>query len=68
MPHQQRNVLGALPQRRHANRKNIQPVKQILAEFLFIDHRPEVAIGGRDQTRIAANGAGSAQAFKLAFL
>src|SRR5580692_43680 len=35
MPHQQRDILSPLPQRRQHQRKNINPVKQILPEFLL---------------------------------
>ena len=39
VPHEERNVLRALPQRRDMNRKHVQPVKEIGPELLRLDQR-----------------------------
>src|SRR5207244_8352100 len=47
---------------------NIQPVKQVFAKFLLLDHLPQVAIGRCNQACIGSQGARASQAFELPFL
>ena len=48
------NIFGSFAQRRNTDGKHVQTVEQILAELLLIDHRRKIAIGRRDQPRVAA--------------
>ena len=68
MPHQQRDVLPPLAQRRHAHGKDMQAIEEIGAELLRLDHGREIAVGRGDQARIRAQGAGATQPFELALL
>src|SRR5437667_10850290 len=68
MIYQQWNVFRAFPQGWNVNRKNIQAVKQIFANFLLLNHLPQIAIGGCDQACIGSQGARASQAFELPFL
>ena len=65
MPHQQRDVLQALAQRRHAHGKDIEAIEEIGAERLRLDQSREIAVGRRDQPRLRAQGAGAAQPLEL---
>src|SRR5438874_605576 len=64
----QRDVLASLAQRRHVNRENVQPVEEVLPEFLLPDERRQVAVRGRDEPRVRAKRAGAAQPLELALL
>src|SRR5579871_3163713 len=45
------NVLQAVAERRHLNRRPPrQPIEQVLLKLLVLHHRPEVAVGRRDHT------------------
>src|ERR1700734_4165158 len=46
VPGQMRNVLGPVAQRRNGDRKDAQPVKEIVPECSFIDHLSEIAMCG----------------------
>src|SRR5437762_7636689 len=68
MIYQQWDVFRAFPQGWHVNRKNIQPVKQVVAKFPLLNHLSEFAIGGCDQACIGSQGARASQPFELPFL
>ena len=68
MIYQQWNVFRTFPQGWNVNRKNIQPVKQVFAKFLLLNHLSEFAIGGCDQACIGSQRARASQAFELPFL
>ncbi len=66
--YQEWDIFRVLAQRGNMDGKYIQPVEKIGAERLIVDHRAEVAMGGRNETRIAVQGSRAAQAFELALL
>ena len=68
MIYQQWNVFRAFPQGWNVNRKNIQPVKQIFAKFLLLNHLSEVAIGGCDQAGIGVNSPCASQPLEFSLL
>src|SRR5262245_23600488 len=68
MPHQQRDILRPLAQRRHLYGKDMQAIEEIGAELLRLHHSREIAVGRGDQPRLRAQGAGAAQPLELALL
>src|SRR4029077_16648908 len=68
MIYQQWDVFRTFPQGWNVNRKNIQPVKQVFAKFLLLNHLSEVAIGRCDQACIGSERACASQTFELPFL
>ena len=68
MLHQQRNVFPPLPQRRHSNRKHVQPVVQIAAKLLLAHLIHQFAIGRRNQTKIHFQRLNSAQPLEFRIL
>jgi len=68
MTHQDGNVGNAVTQRRRKNRKDLEAIKEVAAEFLFRDHFGQIAIGGGDETHVDEDGARAAQALNLALL
>jgi hypothetical protein len=68
MAHQDGNVGGAVAQRRRKDRKNLEAVKEVAAEFLFRDHFGQIAIGGGDEAHVDGDGPRAAQALDLALL
>src|SRR5207245_5624402 len=66
--HQQGNVFATLSQRRDADRKHIQTVKQIAAKFTIRDHLLQVSVGRSDKPNIDASRVRAAQAFEFALL
>src|SRR5882762_3640126 len=65
---QQRNILAAFAKRRKLNRKNVEAVEKIAAEFAFGVQTAKIGVGGGDHANVHANGAGGAQAFEFMFL
>src|SRR5205814_2928114 len=55
MPHECRNILGALAQRRQADRHDIESIKQILPEQSLPDRLSKVSVGGRNDPHIRAD-------------
>ena len=53
--YEQWNVLTPVPKRRNLDGKNIQPVEQIFAKLIVLNHCCEVAVRSRDQTYINVN-------------
>src|SRR5208337_1616853 len=68
MLHQQRDVLSPFAQCGNPDWEDIQPVKEIGTEFLFLNQSAEISIGGSDQARVRREGARTSQAFELALL
>ena len=66
--HQQRDVLPALAQGRHAKWENVQPVEKIAAELALRHQFAEVAIGSSKQSNIHLDSVIAAQAFELLVL
>ena len=52
MPHQIRDVLGPLAQRRHRDREHVQAVEQVLAEAAALHVGDQVAVGRRDDAHV----------------
>ena len=50
------NILGALAQRRHRNRKHVQAVEQVLAEASGLHVGDQVAVGGGDDAHVDLDG------------
>src|SRR6202021_1692856 len=65
---QQWDVLASLTKWWYLNRKNIEPVKQILAELIVADHHRQISMGRRDKANIDMNGLVAAQPLEFLFL
>ena len=65
---QQRNILAALAQARHANGNDVQAIVEVLAERAFGDLPVEIAVGGGDDADVNWNFAGAAHRTDGAFL
>ena len=50
------------------DREDVQPVEQVRPELLLLDELAEIAVGRRDQPRVAAQRARAAQPLELALL
>ena len=66
--HQHRNVLFPLPQRGHLERKDVQPVKEILAESPSGRSIDQIAVRGSDDANVDVNGLSSPNALQFPFL
>src|SRR5450756_2754588 len=62
------NVLDALAQRRHRNRKHVQAVEQVLAEASGFHVGDQVAVGGGDDAHVDLYILACADRLDLAFL
>ena len=65
---QQRNILGALAQRGYADRKHVEAVIEVGAEFVLPDHLFEITVRRRDQSGIAVQRASRPETLKLVLL
>src|SRR6266478_5719457 len=65
---QHRNIFLSFPQRRHLNRKNVEPVKQVATKGAGSDGCPQVTVGGRNHSNICLDGSSSADTLKFVFL
>ena len=52
MPHQPRNILGALSERWNLDRKYFQTIVQIVAKSPLSYHRRQIPMRGRDQAYV----------------
>ena len=68
MPHQVRDVFGALAQRRHRDREHVQAIEQVFAEAAAFDVVDQVAVGGRDDPHVDLDGLAPADRLDLALL
>ena len=68
MARERGNVGGPIAQRRHRDRKYVQPVEQILAKAALLHIGDQVAIGGGDDAHIHFHRFARANRFDFAFL
>src|SRR6185369_9530165 len=66
--YQQRNVLAPLAKRRDLNREDVESIEKILAELLFLDHGPKVAMGRGDESHVDLNRLRASQPLELPLL
>src|ERR1700677_3164565 len=57
---QKRNILFAIPERRHKKRDDVKAIEEIFAKVAFGDLFLEILVGGSDDADIHAQGLGSA--------
>ena len=65
---EKRNVRSSFAQRRHLERKHVQPVVQVGSEGLLGDGLLQVAVGGGNHSDIRTNGSSTADALELPLL
>src|SRR6185437_1757070 len=65
---QLRYVIPALPQGRYEDRKYVQPIVEIAAEFVACDHIGQVAMSRSHQTDVDAMCTAASQSLELLFL
>ena len=65
---QQGNVFSSFAQRRHLDRKNVQPVEQVTPEHASSDRSLQIAVSSSNHTNISSNGPGSTDTLKFVFL
>src|SRR5271157_5469409 len=68
VPDEQWNVALALSQRRHGQRKHVQPIVKVAAKLASVDHLLQIPVRGGHQPDVDAYGAISTQPFELLFL
>src|SRR6202453_32782 len=64
----ERNILPSLAKWWYLNRKNIQPVKEILPELIVADHQRQIPMGRRDEANVNMNGLVASQPLEFLFL
>jgi hypothetical protein len=64
----QTHVLGPPAQGGQAHGEDVEPVEQILAEFAFLDHLRQVAVGGGDDAHIHLDGPVAAHSLEFLLL
>jgi hypothetical protein len=62
------NVFRSLPQRRHLDRKNVEPVKEVAPKCASSDSRAQVTIRCSNYPNVGADGSSSTDSAKLVFL
>src|SRR5579862_8341422 len=65
---ERQNILAAFPQRRNAQRDDVEAVVEILAKMMRTDFGLEVAIGRGDYSRIDVDGAFAADPLEVLIL
>src|SRR5689334_598955 len=65
---EQRYVFAALPKRRHAQRKDVEPVVQVGAKLVLVHHRLQVAVRGSHEADVRSDRAGAAHSLELLVL
>ncbi len=68
MVDQQRDVILAVAQRRQLNRDDVQAIEEILAEFPFLHHLPQVDVGRGDDAHVDLDRLHPAEAHEVALL
>ena len=68
MAHQVGDVLGPLAQGRQADRHDVEPVEQVLAEQALADQLAQVAVGRGDDAHVGADRRAAADRGVLALL
>src|SRR6266852_8870342 len=66
--HQQRNVFLSFPQRRHLDRKNVEPVKEVAPKCASSDSRLQVTVRGSNHPNIRSDGYSSTDTLEFMFL
>ena len=67
-PHEQRDVLGAVAERRERDREDAEAVVEVFAEGLVVDGLEQVAVGGGDDPDVDRQRRAAADALDLALL
>ena len=67
-PHEQRDVLGAVAERRERDREDAEAVVEVFAERLVADGLEQVAVGGGDDPDVDRHRRAAADALDLALL
>src|SRR5258707_1862371 len=62
------NVFLPFPQRRHLNRENVEPVKEVTPERARSDGRFQIAVSGGNHPNIRSDGSSSTDTTELVFL
>src|ERR1700722_4251641 len=65
---QHRNIFFSLSERRHINREDIQPVKEVGAKCSRSNGRCQIAVGSGNDSNISGNGAATPYSFKSTLL
>src|SRR6266852_252626 len=65
---QHRNVFSSFPQRRHINRENVEPVKQVTTKGSRSDGRLQITVCSSYHADIRLDGPSSADTLKFVFL
>ena len=60
--------MSSFPQRRHLNRKNVEPVKQVAPEHARSDSSLQVAVSGGNHPNISSDGSSSTDTLKFVLL
>src|SRR3984957_5387760 len=68
MVHQERDILPSLAKRWYLNRKDIEPVKQILPELMVANHQRQIPMRRRNEANVNMNGLVASQPLELLFL
>ena len=68
VPDQRLDVLRALPQRRDADREDVQAIIEVITEAVLFDHLGEVSVRRRHQTDVDFDRPSSADAHELLIL
>ena len=68
VPHEQRDVLAPIAQRRHGERKHVEPVEQIAAEAPLPHFLVQIAVGGGDDAHVDVDRPRAAEPLDLAVL
>ncbi len=68
IPDEGRNVFPSIAQRRHRDRKNIQPIVQVAAKLLRLNHRLQILVCRSNQAHVDSDGLGAAQPLELLLL
>src|SRR5262249_9856082 len=58
--HELRDVFRALAQRWQVDREDVQPIVEVVAEAVLVDHSEEIAVGRRDHRTVSLEGRGVA--------
>src|SRR5580704_12211977 len=64
----ERDILPSLAKWWYLNRKNIEPVKEILPELIVADHQRQIPMRRRDKANVNMNGLAASQPLELLFL
>src|SRR5260370_3225342 len=65
---QHRNIFPSFPQRRHLDRKNVEPIKEVTPKGARTDGRLQVTVGGGNHANIRPDGSSSTDTFEFMFL